>query len=51
MEDPLEFLRNIKSVSVATVNNGTPAVRIADVMLHEDDMLYFITARGKPYYK
>lgn len=51
MEEPLEFLRNIKSVSVATVNNGSPAVRIADVMLHEDDKLYFLTARGKPYYK
>ncbi len=51
MEDPLEFLRNIKSVAIATVNNGSPAVRIADVMLHEDDKLYFLTARGKPYYK
>ena len=51
MEDPLTFLRNIKSVSIATVDNNKPAVRIADVMLHEDDKLYFTTARGKPYYK
>ncbi len=51
MEDPLEFLRNIKSVSIATVNNNVPEVRIVDVMLHEDDKLYFLTARGKPYYK
>ena len=51
MEDPLEFLRNMKSVSIATVNNNKPEVRIVDVMLHEDDKLYFLTARGKPYYK
>ena len=33
------------------VNNGKPDVRIADVMLAREDGLYFITARGKPYYK
>ena len=51
MENPLEFLRNIKSVAVATVDKGKPAVRISDVMLAENDKLYFLTARGKPYYK
>ncbi|WP_366931362.1 4Fe-4S binding protein [Methanolobus sp.] len=51
MEDPLEFLRKVKSVSIATVDNNRPEVRIADVMLYEDDKLYFLTARGKPYYK
>jgi uncharacterized pyridoxamine 5'-phosphate oxidase family protein len=45
------LLREVKSVSVATVNDGKPEVRIADVMLAEEDGLYFITARGKPYYK
>lgn len=45
-----KLLREIKSVSVATINNGKPEVRIADVMLAEEDGLYFITARGKPYY-
>jgi len=47
----LRFLREIKSVAFATVNNGAPAVRIADVMLFEEDGLYFLTARGKPYYR
>ncbi len=51
MENPLEFLRNIKSVAVATVDKGKPAVRMSDVMLAENDKLYFLTARGKPYYK
>ncbi|WP_406655941.1 4Fe-4S binding protein [Methanolobus sp. ZRKC2] len=51
MEDPLKFLRNIKSVSVATVDKGMPAIRIADVMLNENGKLYFVVARGKPYYK
>ncbi len=45
------LLREIKSVSVATVHDGNPEVRIADVMLAEEDGLYFITARGKPYYR
>lgn len=48
--EALKFLREIKSVAVATVNKGEPAVRIADVMLVEDESLYLITARGKPYY-
>ncbi len=51
MDDPLQFLRDIKSVTVATSGSKGPEVRIADVMLHEDDKLYFLTARGKPYYK
>ncbi|MCY6483033.1 4Fe-4S binding protein [Clostridium aestuarii] len=51
MKDAFNFLRKIKSVAFATVENGKPCVRIADVMLVEDDKLYFLTARGKPYYK
>ena len=50
-EKALKFLREIKSVAFATVNRGEPAVRIADVMLFEEDGLYFLTARGKPYYR
>ena len=50
-EKALKFLREIKSVAFATVNSGEPAVRIADVMLFEEDGLYFLTARGKPYYR
>ena len=51
IEKAFKLLREVKSVAVATVNNGKPEVRIADVMLAEEDGLYFITARGKPYYK
>ena len=47
----LKLLREIKSVAFATVNNGEPAVRIADVMIVENDGLYFLTARGKPFFK
>ena len=50
-EQALRFLRELKSVAVATVNNGEPAVRIADVMMVQDESLYLITARGKPYYR
>ena len=47
----LQFLRKIKSVSFATVNNGEPAVQVADVMLVGKDDLYFLTVRGKPFYR
>ena len=45
------MLREIKDVSFATVAaDGTPRSRIIDVMLAEDDKLYFLTARGKAFY-
>lgn len=48
----LQILRDIKSVAFATVDSeGNPSVRIIDVMLVEDDRLYFCTARGKSFYK
>ncbi|MFU0831899.1 MAG: (4Fe-4S)-binding protein [Oscillospiraceae bacterium] len=47
----LQFLRKIKSVAFATVENGLPRVRIADVMLIENDKIYFTTARGKSFYR
>jgi uncharacterized pyridoxamine 5'-phosphate oxidase family protein len=47
----LKLLRDVKSVAFATVDNEEPAVRIADVMLVEEDGLYFISARGKPYFR
>jgi uncharacterized pyridoxamine 5'-phosphate oxidase family protein len=46
----LTLLREIKSVTFATVNNGEPAARIIDVMLVKADGLYFLTARGKSFY-
>lgn len=45
------LLLEIKSVSLATVNNGKPASRIIDIMMIQDNVLYFITARGKPMYR
>lgn len=48
----LEILRKIKDVSFATVDEkGLPQVRIIDVMIVEDEKLYFCTARGKDFYK
>ena len=46
-----QLLRGIKDCSFATVApDGTPRVRIIDVMLVEEDKLYFLTARGKDFY-
>ena len=48
----LNILREIKDVAFATVDeNNQPQVRIIDVMLVEDNKLYFCTARGKDFYK
>jgi uncharacterized pyridoxamine 5'-phosphate oxidase family protein/NAD-dependent dihydropyrimidine dehydrogenase PreA subunit len=47
----LTLLREIKSITFATVSNGQPAARIIDVMLLETDGLYFLTARGKAFYR
>lgn len=48
----LEILRKIKDVSFATVDEKwLPQVRIIDVMIVEDEKLYFCTARGKDFYK
>ena len=50
--DCLRILREIKDVAFATVDaNGDPQIRIIDVMLVEDDKLYFCTARGKAFYE
>ena len=47
----LTLLREVKSVTFATVNGSEPAARIIDVMLVDDDGLYFVTARGKSFYR
>ena len=47
----LEILREIKDVAFATVDEkGKPQVRIIDVMIVEDEKLYFCTSRGKDFY-
>lgn len=46
----LDILREIKDVAFATVDaNGLPQIRIIDVMIVEDEKLYFCTARGKDF--
>lgn len=41
----------IHSVVIATVDkNGLPATRVIDIMLHDDESVYFITAKGKMFY-
>ena len=47
----LTLLRQIKSVTFATVNKGQPAARMIDVMIVDEDGLYFLTARGKAFYE
>ncbi len=47
----LKLLREIKSLTFATVNKSLPAARIIDVMLVKKDGLYFLTARGKSFYR
>ena len=54
--DCFKILREIRDTSMATVGeDGTPRLRIIDTMLvesdNEGDRLYFLTARGKDFYK
>ena len=47
-----DLLREIRDTSMATVGeDGTPRVRIIDTMLTRDEKLYFLTARGKDFYR
>ena len=47
-QDCLEILRSVKDAAFATVDGkGCPQIRIIDVMLVEEEKLYFCTARGK----
>lgn len=49
----LQILRNeIHSTVFATVDErGLPHTRVIDIMLVDDDSLYFITAKGKAFYE
>ncbi|MBW2029613.1 MAG: 4Fe-4S binding protein [Deltaproteobacteria bacterium] len=47
----LKLLREIKSVTFATVKDREPAARIIDVMFVEEGGLYFVTARGESFYR
>lgn len=51
-KDYLQMMREIKDFAFATVDeSGRPEVRIIDIMMVEDDCLYFLTARGKDFYQ
>lgn len=42
----------IHSVVVATLDNaGHPVTRVIDMMLHDENGLYFLTAKGKEFYR
>lgn len=52
----LKILRDIRDTSMATMGeDGTPRLRIIDTMMVESDekgdRLYFLTARGKDFYR
>ncbi len=48
----LDLLREIRDVAFATVSKDKkPQVRIIDVMITENEKLYFCTARGKDFYE
>ena len=47
-----DLLREIRDTSMATVaRDGTPRIRIIDTMFTKDHKLYFLTARGKDFYR
>ena len=47
-----DMLREIRDTSMATTaEDGTPRLRIIDTMMVEDEKLYFLTARGKDFYR
>ncbi len=46
------MFRQVKIASAATVDeDGIPQSRIINVMLAEDDGMYIVTSKGKPFYK
>ena len=48
----LKTIREIKDIAFATVDaEGNPQVRIIDVMMADEEALYFCTARGKSFYE
>ena len=49
----LEILcQEIHSVVIATIDeNDLPTTRVIDIMLHDEQGLYFLTAKGKAFYR
>ncbi|MGN1322373.1 MAG: 4Fe-4S binding protein [Methanosphaera sp.] len=51
-QDCLKFLRELIDTTIATVDkDGNPQSRVIDVMLEDGETVYFLTARGKRFYK
>ena len=51
-QDYLELLvENIHSTTIATIGaDGHPQTRVIDMMLYDEQGVYFLTARGKAFY-
>ena len=48
----IDLFRQVKIATAATVDaQGHPQARIINVMLSEDDGMYIVTSKGKPFYK
>ena len=48
----VNLFRQVKIATAATVDaQGHPQARIINVMLAEDDGMYIVTSKGKPFYK
>ena len=48
----INLFRQVKIATAATVDaQGRPQARIINVMLAEDDGMYIVTSKGKPFYK
>ena len=48
----IDLFRKVKIATAATVDEaGHPQARIINVMLAEDDGMYIVTSKGKPFYR
>lgn len=52
MKEYQKLVMEIKSFAIATIGeDGHPDSRIIDIMMERDGMLFFLTARGKNFYR
>ncbi len=51
LKKAFELVHKVRFMPTATVNNGQPENRIIDFNLLPDGNLYFMTSKGKPFYK
>ncbi len=51
METVKQVINKNPSLSVATVNNGHPENRVISFYVLSDGNIYFMTSKGKPFYK